>query len=59
MGLLLANNDRDNGVSKQFDWLNVIATGNYAQPNLWGNLILGSPAPADNLLPAPTNVSVK
>ena len=59
MGLLLANNDRDNGVSKQFDWLNVIATGNYARPNLWGNLILGASAPADNPLPAPTNVSVK
>ncbi len=61
MGLLLTNNDRDNGVSKQFDWLNVVATGSYAQPKLWGGLVLGSLAATSNpqLLPAPTNVSVK
>ena len=40
LGLLLANSDRDNGVSIQFDWRNVIDTGNYAQPNRWGNLNL-------------------
>jgi len=60
MGLLLGNNDRDNGVSKQFDWLNVIATGNFAQPSLWGNLVLGPLASSGSSpLPAPTNVSVK
>jgi hypothetical protein len=40
MGLLVANNDRDNGTSVQFDWLDLIETGNYAKPNLWGNIVL-------------------
>lgn len=42
MGLLLTNNDRDNGISSQFDWLNLIETGLYARPNLWGDIILSS-----------------
>ena len=42
MGMLLGNNDRDNGSSKQFDWVGVIdnGTGDYARPNLWGDLRL-------------------
>src|SRR3989338_7150953 len=40
LGLLLTNNDRDLGIIKQFDWMNVIATGSYSQPNLWGSLTL-------------------
>jgi len=60
-GLLLTNNDRDNGVLVQFDALNVFATGAYSRPNLWGELLLGSSlsSPPASLLPAPTNVSVK
>jgi len=42
LGLLLANNDRDNSSSSQFDWLNLINTGSYSRPNLWGNLTLSS-----------------
>ena len=40
MGLLFGNNDRENGKSVQFDWLNLIESGNYARPNLWGNITL-------------------
>ena len=40
MGLLVANNDRDNGTTAQFDWLDLIETGNYARPNLWGDIVL-------------------
>src|SRR3989338_8185068 len=40
LGLVLTNNDRDLGIIKQFDWMNVIATGSYSQPNLWGSLTL-------------------
>ncbi len=40
MGLLLGNNDRDNEQSSQFDWLNLIESGLYSRPNLWGNIIL-------------------
>ena len=40
IGLLLANNDRDNGVISQFDWLNLIETGPYERPDLWGELLL-------------------
>ena len=38
--IFAGNNDRDNGVSVQFDWEKVMDTGNYAQPNLWGSLNL-------------------
>ena len=40
LGLLLANNDRDGGVIKQFDWMDIVATESYSQPNLWGSLTL-------------------
>lgn len=40
MGLLFGNNDRDNGKTVQFDWLNLIQLGSYAHPNLWGTLLL-------------------
>jgi len=61
IGLLLANNDRDNGSAVQFDWLNILATGSYSRPNLWGELILGSSLTAlpASPLPPPTNVTVK
>jgi hypothetical protein len=39
---LFANNDRDNGVSNQFDWLGLIDTGSYFRPELWGDLKLSS-----------------
>ena len=61
LGLLLANNDRDLGISKQFDWLNLINTGSYGRPNLWGNLVLSGTVtilPFDFTLPTPANVSV-
>ncbi|KKT55332.1 MAG: Fibronectin, type III domain protein, partial [Candidatus Giovannonibacteria bacterium GW2011_GWB1_44_23] len=55
MGLLLGNNDRDNGVGKQFDWLGLINTGSYARPNLWGTIALGASLivvpPADTTAP--------
>ena len=57
IGLLLANNDRDNGIIKQFDWMNVIATGNYAQPNLWGDLILSSVNLSDANMPLISNAA--
>ena len=40
LGLLLVNNDRDDAQSVQFDWLDLIETGPYARPELWGDLIL-------------------
>jgi len=40
MGLLLGNNDRDNSVIRQFDWLSLVETGDYFRPNLWGDIIL-------------------
>ncbi len=42
MGILLGNNDRDNGISVQFDWNGLIDTGSYRRPNLWGDLTLSS-----------------
>ena len=42
MGLLLGNNDRDNNLSSQFDWANLINSGSYERPALWGNVILSS-----------------
>jgi hypothetical protein len=52
LGILFANNDRDNGVATQFDWLNLIATGDYAQPDLWGTLTLGSTIVVANQTPS-------
>jgi hypothetical protein len=45
LGVLLANGDRDAGVSSQFDWTKLVDTGAFARPNLWGTLILGTEAP--------------
>lgn len=42
LGFLLGNNDRDGGMVRQFDWLDVVATGDYFQPDLWGDLELES-----------------
>jgi len=42
LGLLLANNDRDNNSSSQFDHMNLINSGNYSRPNLWGSLTLST-----------------
>jgi len=52
IGLLLANDDKDASVYSQFDWVNLIATGNYDQPKYWGNLTI-----ADNIPPARANGS--
>ncbi|MEZ4272380.1 MAG: hypothetical protein R3C68_13435 [Myxococcota bacterium] len=41
-GVLVGNNDRDQGVSKQFDWNGLIETGSYARPYLWADLMLGT-----------------
>jgi len=63
LGLLLANNDRDGGIIKQFDWLNIISTGNYSQPNLWGSLTLSGttvgtiPTSADTTAPIFSSIS--
>ena len=43
MGLLLGQNDRDNGVSVQYDWVDLISSGGYSRPNLWGTLRLEGP----------------
>ncbi len=41
LGLLLGNNDRDNGSSAQFDNLGLIdSAGSYGNPSLWGDLVL-------------------
>ena len=40
LGVLLGNNDRDNGSSTQFDWLGLIDHGGYGNPSLWGDLVL-------------------
>ena len=42
MGILLANNDRDDGTGIQFDWLDLIETGPYARPYLWGDIHLSA-----------------
>jgi hypothetical protein len=43
MGILFCNNDRDNGVSTQYDWMGLINTGSYSRPNLWGKITLWGP----------------
>lgn len=58
LGLLLGNNDRDNGISKQFDWLNVISTANYSQPNLWGSLTLSGTTVGTTAPSTPGNLRV-
>jgi Carbohydrate family 9 binding domain-like len=58
LGLLLANNDRDNNVINQFDWLNVISTGRYSQPNLWGSLILSGTTVGPSVPSSPVNLTV-
>ncbi len=41
IGALLANDDMDNGASDTYDWVNLITkTGDYSQPNNWGQIIL-------------------
>ena len=42
MGLLLGNNDRDSSASSQFDWQNLINSGSYDRPNMWGEISLTS-----------------
>ncbi len=56
VGLLLASNDRDLGTPKQFDWLNLIATGSYSRPRLWGSLALSATlaSPPDTTPPTVT-----
>ncbi|MCK9413269.1 MAG: T9SS type A sorting domain-containing protein [Prolixibacteraceae bacterium] len=40
LGALFANDDRDAGVSKSFDWKDLRSTGGFARPNLWGDILL-------------------
>lgn len=42
MGVLFANDDWENGVTAQLDWLGLkdLDDGSYKRPNLWGDLIL-------------------
>ncbi|MFN0063093.1 MAG: sugar-binding protein, partial [Myxococcaceae bacterium] len=54
LGLLLANNDRDNATTSQFDWLGLIDSGNYFQPNAWGSLFLASTTPPVENPPPPS-----
>ena len=42
LGILVGNNDRDMGSSAQFDWNGIGASGPYARPNLWGDVLLGT-----------------
>jgi hypothetical protein len=67
MGLLLGNNDRDNGLSSQFDNMGLINSGSYSRPNLWGDLVLnaaptpvGQPSPVDQMTAfrAPASVNI-
>ncbi|MFN0061007.1 MAG: sugar-binding protein [Myxococcaceae bacterium] len=53
LGLLLANNDRDSGNTSQFDWLGLIESGSYFQPNRWGSLFLASTTPPVEPSPPP------
>ncbi|MFN0061503.1 MAG: sugar-binding protein [Myxococcaceae bacterium] len=39
-GLLVTNNDRDNGSPSQYDWRGAIFSGTYFNPSLWGTLQL-------------------
>ena len=48
MGILLGNNDRDNGSSVQFDWNGLIGTGSYNRPNLWGDILLSPQMTSNN-----------
>ncbi len=50
MGVLFANNDRDEGERIQFDWRELIESGPYARPNLWGDIHL-SAALSDGFCP--------
>jgi hypothetical protein len=47
MGALFANDDRDADVKKSFDWKNLIATGGFARPNLWGDIVLSGAEACD------------
>ena len=60
MGILLGNNDRDNGSYSQFDWTNLVETGSYSRPNLWGDITLssGTAGYTDTQPPQISNVSV-
>ncbi|MDD5570316.1 MAG: sugar-binding protein [Bacteroidales bacterium] len=53
-GIDFCNDDRDNSTSNTFDWMNLIAGGNYKLPNLWGDVIL-----SDTTVCTVTNVDLK
>jgi hypothetical protein len=64
MGLLVGNNDRDNGTSVQFDWLHLVETDRWAMPNLWGNIVLsdkqtgsGSPPVINSFTATPSGLA--
>ncbi len=47
MGVDFCNDDMDNSVPGTFDWKNLIATGGYPRPNLWGEIILSDAGACD------------
>ncbi|MDD5570315.1 MAG: sugar-binding protein [Bacteroidales bacterium] len=53
-GIDFCNDDRDNSISNTFDWMDLIAGGNYKLPNLWGDVIL-----SDTTVCTSTNVDLK
>ena len=57
LGLLVGNNDRDMGSSVQFDWNDLIESGSYSRPNLWGDLRLLPPTAATCEEPSPPTSS--
>jgi hypothetical protein len=42
LGILFANDDMDGGATNTFDWKNLIDSGGYKRPNLWGDISLSN-----------------
>ncbi|MCK9412659.1 MAG: putative Ig domain-containing protein [Prolixibacteraceae bacterium] len=42
LGILFSNDDMDGGVTNSFDWKNLIESGGFKRPNLWGDISLSS-----------------
>jgi hypothetical protein len=47
MGAYFANDDRDDGVTKSFDWNDLRSTGGFARPNLWVDITLSGAEACD------------
>lgn len=56
MGLFLGNNDRDNGISSQFDWRNLSV---YGKPDLWGDIVLSSQVVDSDAPATPIGLSIQ